>query len=295
MPLGREVRVADDRRAVPRISARCSRGQLRGARVAEQDQRLLLHAERRRRRPAPPRAAGSARRRARGACAAARRAAAPAARSTRASGARRSRAGCRSRSFAQRSAASGRYSVEPNASSAMNSCGRARSKRSSTCSGRVHSCTSQPSRQQRQPEHPRDRRLAHLRRAGEDEEVVPAQHGDGADARRGWGRTRARARARRRCRTSSARARGSGGAASSESSDGSRSRSSGEAPDRVAAARLRRRRRRPIVGRGVVGERHDRGWTPCGGGDRPRSSRSPEAADQHGRRERPAGERDRPR
>ena len=50
----------------------------------------------------------------------------------------------RSISRAQRSAVSGRYSVDPNASSAMNSCARSASNARQTSSGRTHSCASQP-------------------------------------------------------------------------------------------------------------------------------------------------------
>ena len=109
-----------------RISARCSVREVRGARVAEQDQRLLLRPERRRVDLHRRGLAGSARRRARGAGAAAPPAAARGATSTRASGARRWRAGCGRGSSPSARRRPARYSVEPNASSAMNSCGRSR-------------------------------------------------------------------------------------------------------------------------------------------------------------------------
>ena len=162
----------------------------------------------------------------------------------------------RSRLFAQRSAASGRYSVEPNASSAMNSCGVERSKRFSTCSGRVRLVHLPALGQQREAEHPRDRGLAHLGRAGEDEEVVRLEDRRRRGSRPAWARTRARARAWRRCRTSSARSASRVGRRGVEREDRRQLHPQrGQPPDRVAQLVLAVD---DVARQRAVGERDDR-------------------------------------
>ena len=238
------------------------------------------------RRPGRPRAAGSARRRARGAGAAGRRSAAPGATSRPASGARRWRAGCGRGCSPSARRRPGRYSVEPNASSAMNSCGLERSNSALHLLGPGRLVHLPALREQRQAEHPRDRGLAHLGRAGEDEEVVRLEDADGAaPGRRGHeharelarrGDVERRAPQARRGRAARRRARGSTAASSA---------ARGAAGSR-RAARPPRRRRSPGSGR-LANVTTDLNFE---GGDSTGSCAIPLAADQHGWRERPAVE-----
>ena len=133
---------------------------------------------------------GTARPRAPGGAGAARRAAAPAARSRSASGDRRAPPAAAPCARAQRSAASGRYSVEPNASSAMNTWRRAAGRtRASSSSGRGALVRLPAVGHLGQRDHARDRGLAHLGRPGEHREAMLGERPHAPARRRGWGRT----------------------------------------------------------------------------------------------------------
>ncbi len=147
--------------------------------------------------------------------------------------------------------------------------------------------------EQRQPEHPRDRGLAHLRRAGQDEEVVRAAGRRPRAARRASGRTRARARASRRCRASSAPARPGRAARRRARAPRAAAGAAPAAGGSRPAARPRRRRRVDRRGRrGLANVTTERGRRCAAGSDRERSPRRRQhAADQHRRRQRPLAER----
>ena len=154
----------------------------------------------------------------------------------------------RSRSSAQRSAASGRYSVEPNASSATKSCGARRVERVPDLLGPDALVHLPALGREREPEHARDRRLAHLGRAGQHGEAVALERLERARGRRASGtKTRASSRAAASSHDERARARrrAAGSRSRTPSTVGTRRRTAGAA----SISAPRRSRSEPDDGR----------------------------------------------